>query len=177
MSKFYNNNFGALVTGVDDLTPAKEAGLTRGDLIIAVNLKEIKSASELKNTIGTFAPNTKVTIKFLRDKKLQTAQVKLGSLEDVMPGGSVSYKGLYLKDIDSQTRSKLILSQDVEGVIVSKVDPKSNASKIGIQMGDVIIQVENIEITNTKEFIEATKSKSKKRLFIYRRGGVFAIVL
>jgi serine protease Do len=177
MSKFYNNNYGALVTGIDDLTPAKKAGLIRGDLIVAVNNKEIKSASELKNTIGTFAPNTLVTIKFLRNKELQKVEVKLGSLEDVMPGGSVSYKGLYLKDIDAQTRAKLMLSQDVKGVIVSKVDPKADAAKIGIQVGDVIIQVENTEITNTKEFIEATKSKTKKRLFIYRRGGMFAVVL
>lgn len=177
MSKFYNNNFGALVTGVEDGTPAQKAGLKRGDLIIAVNNKEIKSSSELKNTIGTFPPKTEVTIKFLRNKKLKTTEVKLGSLEDVAPGDTVSYKGLELKDIDSQTRSKLMLSPEVEGVIIMKVDPKSNAASIGIQPGDVIIQVENKEIKNTKEFVKATKSKTKKRLFIYRRGGVFAVVL
>jgi serine protease Do len=177
MSKFYNDNFGALVTGVEEGTPAADAGLLRGDLIVAVNEKEISSASELKNTIGTFAPNTEVTIKFLRNKKLKKAYVKLGSLEDVAPGGSVEYKGLELKDIDAQTRGKLMLSSEVKGVIITKVDPKSGASKIGIQEGDVIIQVENKEITNTKEFVEATKSKNKKRLFIYRRGGVFAVVL
>jgi serine protease Do len=177
MSKFYNNNFGALVTGVEDGTPADKAGLKRGDLIVAVNNKEIKSSSELKNTIGTFAPKTKITIKFLRNKKLKTAEVKLGSLEDVVPGDTVSYKGLELKDIDAQTRSNLMLSPDVKGVIIVKVNPKSNAASIGIKPGDVIIQVENKEITSTKEFVEATKSKSKKRLFIYRRGGVFAVVL
>ncbi|WP_373071895.1 DegQ family serine endoprotease [Sulfurimonas sp.] len=177
MSKFYNNNFGALVTGVEDGTPAQKAGLKRGDLIVAVNNKEIKSSSELKNTIGTYAPKTEVTIKYLRNKKLKTADVKLGSMEDVAPGDTVNYKGLELKDIDAQTRSKLMLSAEVEGVIIVKVDPKSSAASIGIQPGDVIIQVENKEITNTKEFVESTKSKTKKRLFIYRRGGVFAVVL
>lgn len=177
MSKFYNNNFGALVTAVEDGTPAKEAGLIRGDLIVAINNKEIASASELKNTIGTFAPKTKVTLKFLRNKKLKTADVTLGSMEDVTPEGSVSYKGLELKNIDAQTRSKLMLSPDVEGVIVTEVDPKSNAASIGVQLGDVIIQVDNKEIKNTKEFVETTKSKSKKRFFIYRRGGVFAVVM
>ena len=177
MSKFYNNNYGALVTGVEDGTPAKEAGLKRGDLIVAVNDKEIASASELKNTIGTFAPNTSVKIKYLRNKKLKTAYVKLGSLEDIVPEGSVQYKGLELKNIDSQTRSKMMLSQDVEGVIITKVDPKSDAALIGIQVGDVIVQIDNKEITNTKEFVEITKSKSKKRFFIYRRGGVFAVVM
>jgi serine protease Do len=177
MSKFYNNNFGALVTGVEDGTPAKEAGIIRGDLIVAVNSKEIKSASELKNTIGTFAPNTDVTIKFLRNKELETVDVKLGSLENVSPGGTISYNGIELKDIDAPIRTKLMLPQDVQGVIVTKIDPKSNAARIGVKVGDVIVQVENKEITNTKEFLHATKSKTKKRLFIYRRGGVFAVVL
>ncbi len=177
MSKFYNNNYGALVTSVEDGTPAKEAGLKRGDLIVAVNDKEIASASELKNTVGTFAPKTEVKIKYLRNKKLKTAYVKLGSLEDITPEGSVEYKGLELKNIDDKTRSKMMLSQDIEGVIITKVDPKSNAASIGIQVGDVIIQIDNKEITNTKEFVEITKSKSKKRFFIYRRGGVFAVVM
>ena len=177
MSKFYNNNFGALVTGVENATPAKEAGIIRGDLIVAVNSKEITSASELKNTIGTFAPKTKVTIKFLRNKKIKSTEVTLGSLENITPGDNVSYKGLELKDIDAQTRTKLMLSQEIKGVIITKVDSKSSASRIGIQVGDVIIQVESKEIANIKEFLDATESKNKKRLFIYRRGGVFAVVL
>jgi len=177
MSKFYDNNFGALVTAVEDGTPAKIAGIKRGDLIVAINTKEIKSASELKNTIGTYPPKTEVTIKFLRDKKLKEVDVKLGSLEEVSPGSTLSYQGMDIKDIDAAIRSKLMLPSEVKGVVITKVKSKSAASIIGIQPDDIIIQVENKEITNTKEFLRATKSKSKKRLFIYRRGGVFAVVL
>ena len=177
MSKFYNNNYGALVTAVEDDTPASDAGIKRGDLIVALNSKEIKSASELKNLVGTFAPNSVVTIKYLRDKKLKTTEVKLGSLENIAPGGTVIYKGLSLKDIDTKTRTKLMLSSEVNGVIITEVDPKSSAARIGVQKGDIIIQVESKEIKNMKEFVETTKSKNKKRIFIYRRGGIFAVVL
>jgi len=177
MSKFYNNNYGALVTSIKDDTPAQKAGLKRGDLIVAVNSKEIKSASELKNIIGTFSPNTNITLKYLRDKKLIKTNIELGSLEQIQPGGSSTYKGMEFQDIDPQTRSKLMLSQNIKGVIVKKINPNSSAARIGIEIGDVIIQVENTEITNSKEFLRAIKSKGKKRLFIYRRGGVLAIVL
>lgn len=177
MSKFYNNNFGALVTGVEEDTPAAKAGLKRGDLIVAINDKDIKSASELKNKIGNYAPKTEVTIKFLRNKKIEETEVKLGSLEEVVPGGTISYKGMDIKDIDALAKSKFMLSSNIKGVLITNVDPKSAAALIGVEPGDVIIQVENREISNTKEFLEATKSKKKKRLYIYRRGGVFAVVL
>ena len=177
MSSFYNNNFGALITGIEEDTPAQKAGLKRGDLIVALNNKEIKSASELKNKVGSFAPNTKVTIKFLRDKQLQSRIVTLGTLSGVSPDGSVSYAGLEVQNIDASLRSQLRISPTVEGVFVSNVDPSSKAGQLGILKGDIIIQVENKEIKNINEFKKATRTKTQKRIYIYRRGGVFAIVL
>ena len=177
MSSFYNNNYGALITAVEEDTPAKKAGLKRGDLIVAVDNTEIKSASELKNKVGSFAPNTEVIIKVLRDKKLKTFDVKLGELSGVSPSGSVSYEGLEVQNITSQLRAQLRISSNVDGVLVSSVDPMSKAGQLGISKGDIIIQVENKEIKNLSEFKKATRTKTKKRIYIYRRGGVFAVVL
>ena len=177
MSSFYNNNYGALITGVEEDTPAKVAGLKRGDLIVALDDIEIKSASELKNKVGSFPPNTKVTIKFFRDKKLESRIVTLGSLSGVSPDGSVSYAGLEVQNIDASLRSQLRISPNVEGVLVSDVDPNSKAGQLGVVKGDIIIQVENKEIKNLNEFKKAIRTKTNKRIYIYRRGGVFAVVL
>ena len=177
MSNFYNNTYGALVTGVEIDTPAQIAGIKRGDLIIALNNTEIKSASELKNKVGSFAPDTEVIIKFLRDKELDSRTVMLGSLSGVSPDGSVSYHGVDVQNIDSSLRSQLRISPNVEGVLVSKVEADSKAKKLGVLKGDIIIQVENKEIKNLNEFKKATRTKSHKRIYIYRRGGVFAVVL
>ncbi|MBN2781712.1 MAG: Do family serine endopeptidase [Campylobacterales bacterium] len=167
MSDFYNNNFGALITGVEDNTPAQKAGLKRGDLIISVDGKEVKSASELKNIVGSFKPNTTVKIKFLRDKKVKTVDVKLDSFDNASTNnGDVSYKGISVID-----------TNDGDGVLVSEVDPDSKAAMIGITKGDIIVQVETTEIKNIKDFIKATKGDMKKRIYIFRRGGIFAIVL
>ncbi len=177
MSSFYNNNYGALITSVEEDTPAKKAGLKRGDLIVALNNTEIKSASELKNKVGSFAPSTEVTIKVLRDKKLKTFDVKLGELSGVSPSGSVSYAGLEVQSITPQLRIQLRVSPNVDGVLVSSVNPTSKAGQLGISKGDIIIQVENKEIKNLSEFKKAIRTKTKKRIYIYRKGGVFAVVL
>ncbi len=177
MSNFYNNNYGALITGVEKETPAKKAGLKRGDLIVAVNNTEIKSASELKNKIGSFSPSTKVTLKYLRDKELEITTVVLGSLSGVSPNGTVEYSGLTIQNLDADIRAQLRISPSVEGVLVSDVELSSKAGRLGILQGDIIIQVENIEIKNLNMFKKATRTKSHKRIYIYRRGGVFAVVL
>lgn len=177
MSNFYNNSYGALITGIEKDTPAERAGLKRGDLIVAINNTQIKSASELKNKVGSFPPNTQVIIKYLRDKQLMSRTVMLSSLSGVSPNGTVSYSGVVVQNIDASLRSQLRISPNIEGVLVSKIESSSLGAELGILKGDIIIQVENKEIKNLNEFKRAVRSKTKKRIYIYRRGGVFAVVL
>ncbi|MCK9473210.1 Do family serine endopeptidase [Sulfurimonas sp.] len=175
MSSFYNENYGALITGVEENSPAAKAGLKRGDLIISVNGKKIESASELKNTIGSYAPKRVVNIKFLREKKIDVVNVTLTTLDSKTAMGEFEYKGMKLAEITSIDKQQLNLT--LEGVIVKEVDQKSEAFGSGVRKNDIILQVENSEISTLDDFKRATATDSKKRFFIYRKGGIFAIVL
>ncbi len=175
MSSFYDDNYGALITGVEDNSPAAKAGLKRGDLIISVNGKKIESASELKNTIGSYAPNRVVNIKFLREKSIDVVNVTLATLEGKIVAGEFEYKGMKLSEITPAYKQQQSLT--IEGIIVEDVEQSSEAFDSGIRKGDIIIQIENREITNLEDFKAATATQSKKRFFIYRRGGIFATVL
>ncbi len=171
MSDFYNNSYGALITSVEDNSPAFIAGLKRGDLIVEVDGKKTQSASELKNIIGTQEPSKSVTIKYLRDKKISTTTAKLTTYDGSKgSNGVVEFKGMSVVAQDSR-------SSRIKGVVVDKVEPDSQAYEAGIRQNDIIIQVENKEITNVDEFKKATTSNDKKRVFIYRRGAIFAVVL
>ncbi|MDX9814365.1 MAG: Do family serine endopeptidase [Sulfurimonas sp.] len=171
MSDFYNNTYGALVTGVEDDSPASKAGLKRGDLIVEVNGKKIQSASELKNTIGSLDPNKSANIKYLRDKKVEFKTVKLTTFSGSKgSNGVVEFKGMSVVTQDSK-------SSRIKGVAIDKIEVDSEAYKVGLKEGDIVIQVENSEITTIDEFKKATSSSDKKRFFIYRRGAIFAVVL
>ena len=175
MSSFYDNNYGALVTSVEENSPAAKAGLKRGDLIIEVEGKKISSASELKNTIGSYAPSKTVNLKYLRDKKIGTLGIKLGTSENKTTDGIYEYKGMKLSDISTAERQQLGIKTN--GVLITTVDEKSEAYKAGIRKNDIIIQVENSEITSLEDFKRLSTSKEKKRLFVYRRGSIYAVVL
>ncbi len=180
MSDFYNGKFGALVASVGSDTPAKKAGLKRGDLIVAVNGKKVESASELKNEIGKYQPGASVSITYIRDKKVHTARVELASYDNassVGAQGGSSYKGMSVEPLSEAMKRRLSLTSDVKGVVVTKVKPSSPAYEAGVMKGDVVIQIEDKEITSLKEFKAATKGKGKKRVWIYRQGAIFPVVL
>ena len=71
----YKNKNGALLSSVEKGHPADEAGLKRGDLIIKVEDKEIKNANDLKNVIGSYAPDKSVEVTYERGGKISTAKI------------------------------------------------------------------------------------------------------
>lgn len=179
ISTFYNMKDGALVTGVEEGTPASKLGLKRGDLIIAIDNKKIKSANQLRNTIGTYSPKTSVSIKFLRNKKEIIKQVKLGSKKDSTYDSSFgfNYMGMKIEALDETLKRKLGISLNINGVYVSEVKENTKASHAGILKGDIILQIENKEVSNIEEFKNAVNSSSQKRIYLYRRGAINITVL
>lgn len=172
MSSFYNNSLGALITSVEENTPASRAGLKRGDLITSVNNKKIESANDLKNSIGAYAPSSVVEIEYLRNKKRNTIKIALESLEKKVIEDELQYAGMRVAEISPSQSSGAN-----KGVLITEVERNSGADMIGIKRGDIIIQIENSEINSLNDFKRATASKNKKRFFIYRSGLIFAVVL
>ena len=176
MSSFYDGMQGALITGIEENTPAKEADLKRGDLIMSVDGKAIKSASELKNSIGNLAPGTTITLEILRDKKKITKKVNLAS-QSKTSNAQESYKGLEVEEITALNKKDFGLASNISGVIVTDIQNDSEAQRAQLQRGDIIIQIEDMEIHSVEDFEKATKNTNKKRFYIYRQGVVFVVVL
>ncbi len=176
LSSFYGKKSGALITSVEENTPAEKIGLKRGDLVISVNDKAIDSANILRNVIGAMAPGTKVTISFIRNKTLHEKSV---TLERLPSGGELAdgyeYKGMVLKPITREMKRVMGVSENFKGLHVAQIKSKSMANKAGVLEQDIIIQVEDKEIESIEEFKEAVKEHGKIRLYVYRRGMIFAV--
>ena len=178
MSSFYDNNYGGLIINIEENSPASKAGLKRGDLIISINGKIVDSASSLKNIVGSFQPFRVVNIKFLRDKKIDVVNVKLGSLDKQLVAGNLNYKGMNVTSLPKDLHRLLKNNSNIRGgVLVKDVDINSEAYSIGIAKDDIVIQIEDKEIIDINDFKSAVTSQEKKRVYIFRRGNVFAIVL
>ena len=176
--EIYKNKEGALISSVEKGLPADTAGLKRGDLVIKINDKEIKNANDLKNIIGSLAPNKEIALTYERSGKIETAKVKLANANTRSSGattkGGAAIEGLSVTAIDDNTRYKYRLVPDVTGVLVTDVKAGSNAEKIGFERGDIIIQIAEENIKNLDDFNKAlANAKGKKTLVWVNRGGLF----
>ena len=183
LSKVYKRKEGALVLDISAETPAAKGGLKRGDLIYAINGKNIKDKTTLQNTIASFKPDEKVKIQAERDGKDIDLTIILGdrtaSLAEVPTDNNIFLGGLKLSTIDAQTQKQYRLSSDASGILISDVEPKSLAEKAGFQAGDIIIQIEDVEIKNFQNIELALKKYTNKykRIYVNRYGQTILFVI
>ncbi|HEY2822077.1 MAG TPA: DegQ family serine endoprotease [Candidatus Acidoferrum sp.] len=178
---------GALVGDVSAKGPAKEAGVQRGDVILAINGNTVNDSNELRNTISMMPPGQNVKLTVNRNGSTKDIDVKLGELplskeeaanDTQSNGGSKeSMKGITVETLDSDTAQQLQLPEATKGVVVTGVDPSSAAADSGLRKGDVIQEVNHQPVKNAAEF-EAAMSKTEKSgtLLLINRGGSTAYV-
>ena len=176
--QFYKTRSGSVVMGVQEDSAAEKAGIKRGDLIVAINGKDVKDSAGLKNLVGSIAPGETISVTLIRDGKRRTLKATLQSSDsDVASRDGYEYQGMQVEPLSDSLRDKLRLGDRVRGVVVTDVKEGSNADKAGFRSGDVIVQVENTEIKEIDDLRQIQRDKGKKRYFIQRGRGIFVLVL
>ncbi len=181
LQKVYNKKEGALVLDVEKDTPAEKYGLKRGDLIYKINDKLIKDRVDLQNTIGEFKPNQKIVLEIERNKKNMTLVIVLSdrSVNNAIANDDTVLGGLKLTQIDENVIKQYRLPRNLDGVMIKDVEPKSTAEKVGFQAGDVIIQIEDIEIKKLNDIATAVEKykNTSKRVYVNRFGQTILFVI
>ncbi len=180
LEKLYHHQQGAIVTDVQPNSPASMAHIQRGDLIYAINGKEIKTPSDLQRIVSSFSPNKIIKISIERDKKMLVKSLTLGDLNgsSQLMQKLTKVAGLRLADLTPKVRETYQLDPKVTGAYVEGVLERSNADINGFMAGDIIIQIENISIGNVeeaKQAFEALKGRTK-RVYVNRGGFILLLV-
>jgi serine protease Do len=177
---------GALVTDVPD-GPAKDAGITSGDVITRFDTNDVSSAGDLTRRVADAPIGEAVPVIVLRDGKTETLAVTLGRREDAeaktMPASSpapeapkqIETLGMTLAPLDDDMRSRLGLDPSSEGLMVMKVDQASEAFTKGLVEGDLITeagQQKVVRLQDLQDRIKEAKDAGRKSLLLLvRRGG------
>jgi serine protease Do len=173
---------GALITQVTEDSPAARAGLKAGDVITKVNGVEIRDARHLLMTISQIAPNTEVTIAYLRDGKTVTARATLGRRDDAALAGNLPTEtpekdvgvlnGVGVGDLTSQLREQMQIPPRVKGALITSVDPDSPSYKQGLREGDVILELDRKPVADAEEAVKLSEEiKGPKVLVLIWRNG------
>ena len=179
---------GVLVPEVFDGTPAKQAGVEQGDVILMYDGKEPKNVTSLRQMVAVTAVGTRVPMVVLRKNKRITLHVTVAeqpknmavAARGVTPGEQSTDYGLAVRDLTPELAKQFGYETDT-GVIVSRIDPDSPAQSAGLRPGDLVLEVDRQKAATAKAFADAVNKHDKKRglllLVKSQRGGGTGFVI
>jgi len=172
---------GVLVNDVMPGTPAAKAGIENGDVITHFNGKAVNDVSKLRFSVGASRPGDAGEFTLLRDGKEKVIEAELGRLpnQEVAHAGGKTQKnskvteskfldGVKIAPLTDRTRSSLDVAEAVsDGVVVTEVDPASEAAEAGLRAGDVITEVARRQVGSIDDAVKAA-GKSKGGALLLR---------
>lgn len=156
---------GALVAETQPDTPAAEAGIKPGDVILSVNGEAMAGPKEVTKRISQIKPGDTVKVTLMRDGKEQTLNVRLGllpekktaALDNTSPKAPATF-GLALAP-----------TKDGVGVMVTDIDPNGIAAQKGISKGDLILEIGGKTVTKPSDVrasIDAARKEGRKAVML-----------
>jgi serine protease Do len=171
---------GALVSQVLARTPAREAGIRVGDVLLSVDGKEVDGPRQLSDAIAALDPGTSTEIELMREGARETVTVELDERPDregllsrrgapsQTERGPVQF-GLALEDLPRGMARELGLAS---GALVREVAPGSLAAEAGIVAGDVILRIGSHEVGTASEATRLLRAADRSvRLLVQSADG------
>jgi len=156
----WDRTFGAMVSNVEQGSPAADAGMQRGDVVMQVGTTQVEDADDLKSRFRSFTAKSTVALKAFRGG--QVLDLTLTPVE--FPARLV--------DSTVWERLGLRARPAPDGMQITAVRPSTAAARVGLEPGDVILKVNNTPVPGVEAFREAVIHARGKPsvLLLVRRG-------
>lgn len=182
LAKSFNvkGTHGAVVTDVKEDGPAEKAGLKQGDVITSFQGTAIDDAVTLQRAVTRSAVGSKAAVKVLRDGQEKDLSVTIGELPDNQQiaraeTGSTDQPlaGLAVQELDRETAQELGIKGTLQGVVVTNVEPESEAERAGLMPGDIIREINRKPVTSMKDYdrVASDLKKGDNVLVLINRRG------
>ncbi len=169
-------NTGILIAQVGEDSPAAQAGLRQGDVIVAFQGESVSDVGSFRNRVSLAAPGSEQQLSIIREGRRENVTVTIGHVdkdEQITEASAESAEqiGLTVQSVSPQLAEHFNVKAG-EGVVVTQVKPGSIAALAGIQPGTVIMQVNRMPVKTAADFKRAVEksSRDKRVLLLVRRG-------
>ncbi len=185
---------GALVASVTPKSPAAKAGIEVGDVIMSFDGSAVENMRSLPRLVARTTIGKSSEVVILRNDKKKTVKVTIGLLpksqqvkvtkkEKKDEPKKTSVLGLTLMPMSDELRTKHKIGKDVNGVVITEVDPDSDAAGKQIAAGNVIVEVKRSKITSPEQVetqIKAARKSGRKSVLLLiadANGGIRFVAL
>jgi serine protease Do len=149
---------GVLVAGVVPGDPADQAGIQPKDIITQINSEKVTTSRDLTKLAAKLGVGDTAKVTILRNGKSKTLEVRIGKRPMTMASASESRQkekqggyGFKVTDLTPEIARRFNI-EETSGVIVVGVVANSQADTAGVQQGDLIIEINHIDIGSVKDF-------------------------
>jgi S1-C subfamily serine protease len=163
---------GIIVTSVEPASPAREAGIQKGDIVLAFGRQKLNSIGEYQTASKGLAAGDTVEAKIWRDGRKETISVKT-RVFPIARAEDLAYRllGIKVQDLNKKMRRRYRIVAR-KGVMISDIKEKSDLAGIGARAGDVIRQIDDYTIDNSEDFKKAIiKFRNKRSMVLLLQRG------
>lgn len=161
---------GALVSSVENGSPAAKAGLEPGDVILSINGKEIASSNELPPLVADIVPGQSAKLQVWRKGSQREIEVKVGNQKDEQVASKESKEatpnrlGLAVRPLTAEERKQL---DGKNGLLIENAT--GTAARAGIRRGDVLLSVNGEAVTSVEQLRGLVGKASKRVALLIQR--------
>nr|WP_242463644.1 DegQ family serine endoprotease [Rhodothalassium salexigens] len=182
---------GALIAEVTKGSPADKAGLRHGDVVTRFAGRDVDSSSELAQVAALTPVGETVEVQYVRQGKTRTTRITLAEFPDDLANAAVAghgmggdddgssaqeMLGMDLSAVSDELRERMDLDRDLKGVVVMDLTRRSEAWRIGVRPGDVILEVNQSPVSKPEDLADRIAEaredgRSAVLLYLYRPNG------
>ncbi len=178
------NPMGLLVNAIHAQSPAKEAGLKVGDVIVSLNGRAIEDPSAFAYRVATTPIGQKVTLGLMRKGQPESLIMQIiappahSARDEVELSGQSPLSGARVANLSPALATQYHLPDDAVGVVIMSVDGQSAAEELGLAKGDIIAGINGEAMKSVGDVQRATQTKSRAwRLTIQREGSLINLMI
>ena len=165
------NMQGAAISRIEANSPAAKAGLEPGDIIVSANGHPIKNSHDIRNIVGMMQIGDNVDLEYYRGNEKKQVTATIGKQEMPRLAGEKLHRTL------KGTLLSASLKNQVEGVLIEKIDTSTEIWRAGLRPGDVIVSANRYRVRNLEELKQVVDPNSPLLLNIQRGQEGFFVVL
>ena len=163
---------GALVSEVLPESPSEKGGVKTGDIIVSFDGKEIREMNDLPRLVAVTPVGKKVKTTIIRNGKTLHKTVVIETMKEGAGEGqspvAMEKLGMSVASLTPELAAKMEINE-TKGVVVTEVKPGGLAEESGIASGDVVKEIDGVEIGTVADFEKAVSA--------YRKGSVARLLL